>query len=149
MRTVSIEPLPPHLGAQLRAAIASARKQWMVEVSITIKSLSVSDLQRVLLFLRQNGSPSQQAGQVTALAFLFGECVVQDFGWRWCLARLDQAAVPALLSPDGTRVLAVIDIVTNCVLSRNALSLPKLHHHIERAEVGSLDSVYVVADALA
>jgi hypothetical protein len=146
MRTVSIEPLPSRLSAQLRASVASARKQWQLENPATIKSMSVMDLQRVLLFLRQNGSPSQQAGQVAALAFLFGECLAQDFGWSWCAARFDYHSVPALLSPHGNRVLAVIDIVTVSVLSNQAPSLPTLYRQIERGETETLDSVYAVTD---
>ena len=52
-------------------------------------------MERILLFLRQNGGASMQARQVASLAFIIGEQVVQLGGWKWMSVSDDGSVNPA------------------------------------------------------
>lgn len=98
-----------HLG-ELQLATERALQQWAKNIFAPRDILAAMD--RVLLFLRQNGGASIQPRQVTSLAFIFGEQLVQLGGWRWMSVSEDGTLNPAIVSPDGKRACLVIDVVT-------------------------------------
>lgn len=98
-----------HLG-ELQLATERALQQWAKNLFAPRDILAAMD--RVLLFLRQNGGASLQPRQVTSLAFIFGEQLVQLGGWKWRSVSDDGSLNPAIVSPDGTRACLVIDVVT-------------------------------------
>lgn len=98
-----------HLG-ELDLAISRAAAQWCNGVEEPWAR--VHALERVLLFLRQNGGASRQARHVASLAFLVGQQVVALGGWRWASVSDDDGVNPSIVSPDSARACLVVDVTT-------------------------------------
>lgn len=98
-----------HLG-ELQLATERALQQWAKDVIVPQKILS--SMERILLFLKQNGGASRQARQVASLAFIVGEQVVQLGGWKWMSVSDDGSLNPAIVSPDGRRACLMVDVMT-------------------------------------
>lgn len=103
---------PRHL-AELQLATERALQQWARGVVVPWDIVAAMD--RVLLFLRQNGGAARQARQVASLAFVVGEQVVQLGDWRWASVSDDGSVNPAVVTQDGTRACLVVDVVTHWV----------------------------------
>ena len=112
-----------HLG-ELQLATERALQQWAKGIYAPMEI--VAAMERVLLFLRQNGSAARQARQVTSLAFIIGEQIVQLAGWTWISASDDGSLNPAVVSVDQTRVLPVVDVMTLLVTGEAKSSLGSL-----------------------
>ena len=87
-----------HLG-ELQLATERALQQWAKDIFVPTEILAA--MERVLLFLRQNGGASKQARQVASLAFIVGEQLVQLDGWKWMSVSEDGSLNPAIVSADG------------------------------------------------
>jgi len=121
---VQVAPLSAkHLG-ELQLATERALQQWAKNVFAPTEI--VSAMERILLFLRQNGGASMQARQVASLAFIIGEQVVQLGGWKWMSVSDDGSLNPAIVSPDGTRACLVVDVMTLLVAKEAKGSLGAL-----------------------
>jgi hypothetical protein len=121
---VHVEPLSEkHLG-ELQLATERALQQWAK--GIFPPRDIVASMERVLLFLRQNGGASKQARHVASLAFVVGEQIVQLGGWRWMSVSDDGTLNPAIVSPDGTRAWLAIDVMTLLVAGELKCSLTAL-----------------------
>lgn len=107
---MNVTPLSDkHLG-ELDLAISRALVQWCPNVSEPREIVVAMD--RVLLFLKQNGGAARQARQVSSLAFLVGEQLVKLGGWRWASVSEDGSVNPSVVSPDGRRACLVVDMAT-------------------------------------
>ncbi len=112
-----------HLG-EIQLATERALQQWAPDVFIPLQIVSAMD--RVLLFLKQNGGASKQARQVASLAFVIGEQIVQLGNWRWMSVSDDRSLNPAIVSSDGLRACLVVDVMTLLVAQETAGSLSAL-----------------------
>ncbi len=117
--TLRAEPLSEkHLG-ELQLATERALQQWAKD--IFAPQVILQSMERVLLFLRRNPGASAQSRQVTSLAFIVGEQLVQLGGWRWMSVSEDGAVNPAIVSPDGSKAVLMIDVATEWVLGRGSI----------------------------
>lgn len=115
-----VAPLSPkHLG-ELQLATERALQRWAKDIFAPTEILSA--MERVLLFLRQNGGASLQARQVTSLAFIVGEQLVQLDGWRWMSVSEDESLNPSIVSADGKRAVLVIDVMTMLVTGKGSIA---------------------------
>ena len=112
---------------QIAKATVQALVQWLPNHASLGPADIVQQLDRVVLFLQQNGSPSRQAAQVTSLAFSWGMQLQRTLGWQWVNAEGDQGFNPALLSADGQWLVCPVDIVTALVMKHAQGSLAKLY----------------------
>lgn len=107
---MNVTPLSDqHLG-ELDLAISRALAQWCPTLGEPAQIVEAMD--RVLLFLKQNGGAARQARQVSSLAFLVGEQLVRLGGWRWASVSEDDGVNPSVVSPDGRRACLVVDMAT-------------------------------------
>ena len=136
-----VAPLSERHLEEVRLAVGRALAQWAP--SGDAPEQIVDSLERVLLFLRQNGSPSVQARQVTSLALAWGTQIARDAQWRWMSVSEDGAVNPALVSPGGEWACLVVDVVTRMVLRKNG-SLRGAFRRICSREI-SAENVEVVA----
>ena len=109
---------------ELQLATERALQQWAKDVFAPTEI--VSAMERILLFLRQNGGAAKQARQVASLAFIIGEQVVQLGGWKWMSVSEDGSVNPAIVSPEGNRVVLVVDVMTLLVAGETKGSLGTL-----------------------
>lgn len=123
MQVVALSP--KHLG-ELQLATERALVQWAKGVFPPPEI--VSAMERVLLFLRQNGGASKQARQVASLAFIIGQQVVSLGGWKWMSVSEDGSLNPAIVSPDGMRACLLVDAMTLLVAGEVQSSLGALVH---------------------
>ena len=112
-----------HLG-ELQLATERALQQWAKNIFAPTEI--VSAMERILLFLRQNGGAAKQARQVASLAFIIGEQIVQLGGWKWMSVSDDGSVNPAIVSPDGARACLVVDVMTVLVAGQARGSLSSL-----------------------
>lgn len=110
--------------SQLRRAAAMAQAQWAPEATAPMDVVAAMD--RVVLFLKQNGDASAQSRQVASLAFVVGEQIVQLADWKWMNASDDDTLNPAIVSADGHRAVALLDIATLLVMGETSGSLTAL-----------------------
>lgn len=121
----SVTPLSPrHLG-ELEFAVDRAVEQWAP--GVTDPSQVVTAIDRVQLFLRQNGGAATQSRQVASLAFILGQQVVKAAGWSWQSVSEDDGLNPSVVSPDGRRALLVVDVVTRSVMGDARVSLVEVY----------------------
>jgi hypothetical protein len=121
---VHVAPLSDkHLG-ELQLATERALQQWAKGIFAAPEI--VSAMERILLFLRQNGGAAKQARQVASLAFIIGEQIVQLGGWKWMSVSDDGSVNPAIVSPDGLRACLVVDVMTLLVAGESRSSLGTL-----------------------
>ncbi|MFO0596634.1 MAG: hypothetical protein U0228_15060 [Myxococcaceae bacterium] len=112
-----------HLG-ELQLATERALQQWAKDVFAPRAILA--SMERILLFLKQNGGASKQARQVTSLAFIVGEQIVQLGGWKWMSVSDDGSLNPSIVSPDGARACLVVDAMTLLVSGQGQGSIGAL-----------------------
>ncbi len=105
-----VTPLSEKHLRELDLAIARAQAQWCPGLAEPWAVVTAMD--RVLVFLRQNGGAAVQARQVASLAFIAGQQLVALGGWRWESVSEDDAVNPAVVAPDGLRACLVVDAVT-------------------------------------
>ncbi len=123
----TISPLSEKHLAEIALAIERARAQWLKGPADPTPRDVVSQLDRVLLFLKQNGSPTAQSRHVTSLALTFGDAVGKTNGWRWKNVSDDGALNPGLVSPTEQHAFLPIDTVTRLLMHDSSVpSLPAL-----------------------
>lgn len=123
----TLAPLSEKHLAEIALAVTRARGQWLKGVADPSPPQVVSQLDRVLLFLKQNGSPTTQSRHVTSLALTFGDAVAQTNGWRWMSVSDDGALNPGLVSPDQRHAFLPVDTVTRLLMHDPTVpSLPRL-----------------------
>ena len=122
--SVNVAPLSEKHRGELQLATERALQQWAKDVFAPREI--VSAMERILLFLRQNGGAARQARQVASLAFIIGEQVVQLGGWKWMSVSEDDSVNPAIVSPDGVRACLVVDVMTLLVAGETKGSLGAL-----------------------
>ncbi len=127
-------PLSEKHLAELALAVSRALKQWLPG-ELATPADTVHGLERVLLFLRQNGSPSPQARQVASLAFCWGDQLVREGGFHWASVCEDDSVNPAIVSTDETRACMVVDAVTELVMQPQAMSLAALFRALIAGEL--------------
>jgi hypothetical protein len=108
----------------LQTAVDAARLQWAP--GIKEPKDVVAALDRVLLFLKQNGGAAAQSRQVASLAFVFGNELVRAGAWVWRSVSDDGSLNPAVVSPDGKHALLVVDVITQWVMGELKVSLREL-----------------------
>lgn len=118
--TLRAEPLSEKHLAELQLATERALQQWAKNVFAP--QVILQSMERVLLFLRRNPGASAQARQVSSLAFIVGEQVVQLGGWRWMSVSEDGSVNPAIVSPDGSKAVLMVDVATEWVLGKGSIS---------------------------
>jgi hypothetical protein len=121
----NVTPLSMQHGLELQVAAGRALQQWAPNVREP-KDIVVA-LDRVLLFLRQNGGAAPQARQVASLAFLFGLQVIRTAQWRWMSVSEDESVNPAIVSPDGKSAVLVVDVATRWVMREVKVSPHELY----------------------
>lgn len=113
--------------AEIALAVERARAQWLKGGDSPSPAQVVSQLERVLLFLRQNGSPTNQSRHVTSLALTFADAVRQANGWKWMSVSDDGSLNPSLVSLDDRHAFLPVDAVTRLLMQDPGVpSLPKL-----------------------
>ena len=113
------EPLSPKHLAELQLATERALQQWAKDIFAPRSILAA--MERVLLFLRRNPGASAQSRQVTSLAFIVGEQLVQLGGWKWMSVSEDGSVNPAIVSPDGLKAVLMVDVATEWVLGKGSI----------------------------
>ncbi|MEW5739389.1 MAG: hypothetical protein AB1938_10710 [Myxococcota bacterium] len=134
--SLAITPLSAQHTAELSLAVDRALAQWAK--GLTRPEDIVAALERVLLFLRQNGAASPQARHVASLAFSFGQQVVAGAGWTWQSVSDDGGVNPSIVSPDGTRAVLVVDVMTRLVVGADKASLASFFQALLRGEAHPL-----------
>ncbi len=119
VRSVHVAPLSSQHLAELQLATERALSQWAKDVFAPRDILAA--MERVLLFLRRTGGAAVQARQVSSLAFIVGEQLVQLGGWKWMSVSDDGSVNPAIVSPDGARAVLMVDVATAWVLGRSSM----------------------------
>lgn len=120
----SVETLSPkHLG-EISLTVERGTAQWLK--GSPTPAQAVAQLERVLLFLKQNGGASRQAQHVTSLALIFGEQVCAVSGWRWMNVSDDGRLNPGLVSADGAHACLPVDVVTRLLMRQQIPSLGEL-----------------------
>lgn len=119
---MQVVPLSDKHRGELQLATERALQQWAK--GLFAPQEIVSAMERILLFLRQNGGAAKQARQVASLAFIIGEQIVQLGGWKWMSVSDDGSVNPAIVSPDGVRACLVVDVMTLLVAGEPKASGP-------------------------
>lgn len=130
-------PLSADHLAQLHRAVELALPQWLQPVPEAPLDIVVG-LERVLLFLKQSGTPSAQARQLASLAFAFGAQVVRGGAWHWASVSEDGHVNPALVSADGARACLPVDVVTALVMRVERGSLGALYRGLLAGDGGPM-----------
>jgi len=123
---VLVTPLSEKHLVELDQAVERALSQWLTPQVPSEPVAVVRALDRVLLFLKQNGDASAQARQVSSLAFAFGEQVVRAGGWAWRSVSEDGSVNPSIVRDADGRACLVVDTVTAMVLRRCETGLSTL-----------------------
>lgn len=127
-------PLSEKHVVELNQAAERALAQWLTE-PLTDPLEIIRALDRVLLFLKQNGDPSAQARQVASLAFAFGAQLVRANVGTWQSVSEDGSVNPAVVLPRA-RACLVVDLVTAMVTGTSNVGLVELFRGLsEGAEV--------------
>lgn len=123
-RPVHVAPLSEKHLAELQLATERALQQWAKDIFPPRDIIAA--MERVLLFLRQNGGASKQARHVASLAFVVAEQIVQLGGWKWMSVSDDGSLNPAIVSPDGKRAWLCVDVMTLLVTGQVKCSFAEL-----------------------
>jgi hypothetical protein len=121
----TVKPLSERHALELQNAVDKALLQWAPGVKEPQDI--IASLDRVLLFLKQNGGAATQSRQVASLAFIFGHQVVRTAQWTWHSVSEDGGLNPSIVSPDKTRALLVVDVITQWVVGELKVSLRDLY----------------------
>jgi hypothetical protein len=111
--------------AQVALAVDRAVAQWAKDVSTP--GQIVQALDKVLLFLRQNGAATRQAAHVASLGLVFGQQLVRDQGWCWRSASEDGSVNPAVVCREMVTACLVVDAATMLVTNSGYGSLAALY----------------------
>ncbi len=133
-----VSPLSEKHRAEIALAVSRALSQWLGAAPPEEPALVVRGLERVLLFLRQNGSPSRQAAHVTSLALAWGEQVARAAGWVWMNVSDGGAPSPGLVAPSGAHACLPVDLVTALVMGRGGASLTGLFRRVTAGDLPPL-----------
>lgn len=137
---LTITPLTDKHHRELALAVERASKQWVPALTDPVQIIGALD--RIVLFLRQNGSASPQARQVASLAFVFGAQVVATSDWTWHSVSDDDSVNPSIVSADRTRAVLVVDLATQLVMGHARGSLADLHRAcVERRDHPNLTAL--------
>lgn len=127
-------PLSDKHLAELTQTVERALAQWLTGEAPPGPAETVRALERVLLFLKQNGDASAQARQVASLAFAFGAQLVKAGGWTWQSVSEDGSVNPSVVHADG-RACLVVDTVTAMVTKSSSVGLVELYRGLSDAAV--------------
>ena len=119
---------------ELELAVSRALSQWLPGDLPEPKTV-VDALEKVLLFLRQNGSPTNQSRHVASLAFAWGQQLVRSGGFSWKSVSDDAGVNPSIVSADGARACMVVDAVTAMVMDAQPRSLGSLFRALQEGEL--------------
>lgn len=119
-------PLSDKHLVEVNQAVDRALAQWLPGVDTSQPLEVVRALERVLLFLQQNGDASAQARHVASLAFAFGQQLVRAGGWGWHSVSEDGSVNPSVVRADG-RACLVVDAVTAMVTKTSSAGLVELY----------------------
>ncbi|MDX2014465.1 MAG: hypothetical protein SFW67_29980 [Myxococcaceae bacterium] len=136
-----VAPLSEKHLVELKQAVDRALAQWLTGGAPEAPVDVVRALERVLLFLKQNGDASAQARHVASLAFAFGEQLVRHGGWTWHSVSEDGGVNPTVVRADG-RACLVVDTMTALVTKSAAIGLVDLFTQL--VEAGPQPSVHGV-----
>lgn len=125
VRRVRVSPLSDKHVTELHQAVDRALAQWLTGPVPSEPLEVVRALERVLLFLKQNGDASAQGRHVASLAFAFGQQLVRSGGWSWKSVSEDDSVNPSIVREDG-RACLVVDTVTAMVTKTCSLGLVEL-----------------------
>ncbi len=141
---MNVTPLSEKHQSELNLAIKRALSQWLPGDEQSPLE-TVKGLERVLLFLRQNGSPSPQARQVASLALCWGNQLVRDGSFHWASVAEDDSVNPSVVSNDNERACLVVDAVTVLVMAPQSLSLTALFKALQSGEQPGISGVVSIA----
>jgi hypothetical protein len=122
---VRVAPLSEKHVVELEQAVDRALMQWLTGERPDAPIDVVRALERVLLFLKQNGDASAQARHVASLAFAFGAQLVRHGGWTWQSVSEDGGVNPTVVRTDG-RACLVVDTMTALVTKSASIGLVEL-----------------------
>lgn len=120
-----VEPLSEKHVVELEQACQRALSQWLPNEDTGEPKDIIRALDRVLLFLKQNGDASAQARHVASLAFAFGQQLVRTGAWQWVSVSEDGSVNPSVLDGNG-RACLVVDAVTAMVTKTTPLGLAEV-----------------------
>ncbi len=120
-----VSPLSDKHLLEVVQASERALAQWLTVPGVPEPLELVRALERVLLFLKQNGDASAQARQVSSLAFAFGQQLVRTGAWEWKSVSEDGSVNPSVVNGAG-RACLVVDTVTAMVTQRSSVGLVEL-----------------------
>ncbi|MDP3503208.1 MAG: hypothetical protein Q8S33_22940 [Myxococcales bacterium] len=121
-----VSPLSDKHLLEVTQASDRALAQWLTAPEVSEPLAFVRALERVLLFLKQNGDASAQARQVSSLAFAFGQQLVRTGAWEWKSVSEDGSVNPSVVNGAG-RACLVVDTVTAMVTQRSSIGLVELY----------------------
>jgi hypothetical protein len=130
---VRVAPLSEKHLVELEQAVDRALGQWLTGERPDAPLDVVRALERVLLFLKQNGDASAQARHVASLAFAFGAQLVRHGGWAWHSVSEDGSVNPSVVRPDG-RACLVVDTLTALVTRSETGGLVDLFKALQDGE---------------
>lgn len=139
-------PLSEKHRHELSQAVDRALAQWLTEGTPEAPLDVVRALERVLLFLRQNGDAHAQSRHVASLAFALGEQLVKGGGWSWCSVSEDGSVNPSVIRQDGLACL-VVDAVTEMVTKTSEVGLVELFRALQGTPSARLPGVLRVTTA--
>ncbi len=144
-----VAPLSEKHLVELQQAVERALAQWLTGAEPGAPLEVVRALDRVLLFLKQNGDASAQARHVASLAFAFGEQLVRQGGWQWHSVSEDDGVNPTVVRADG-RACLVVDTMTALVTRTESMGLVELFTSLaEEPHLPALHGVTTVDPAAA
>lgn len=139
-------PLSEKHRQELAQAVERALSQWLTGGAPESPLDVVRALERVLLFLRQNGDAQAQSRHVASLAFALGEQLVKSGGWSWCSVSEDGSINPSVVRDDGLACL-VVDAVTGMVTKTSDVGLVELFRALQGTPPPGLPGVLRVTGA--
>lgn len=143
---MNLTPLSEKHQGELTLAVSRALGQWLPG-PLGAPLEVVQGLERVLLFLRQNGSPSPQARQVASLAFCWGEQLARSGGFHWASVSEDATVNPSIVSDDEARACMVVDAITTLVIEPQAMSLVALYRSLQQGELPEMPGCLSLASS--
>lgn len=139
---MQVSPLSEKHRLELEQAAERALSQWLPEGRDAAPREVVRALDRVLLFLKQNGDASAQARHVASLAFCFGAQLVRAGHGSWHSVSEDGSVNPSVVTRG--RACLVVDAVTTMVAKHSAIGLSELFYALAADDPRELPGVVVL-----
>ena len=100
--TKTDSPLPPELQAELKDAIKKAYKYLTLKPGCSAKKIQDAIFKAIEVVYRGKKKLKKQALEDlgTDLGCLWGQTLVDEFGWEWCMADLRGDVFVAVVSPN-------------------------------------------------